>query len=147
MPGPHDLFVRYTFDHPERAAAELRAQEKAGKNREAGDKAIDEALAKMDDADRELAAGVRRIVGEVAPALMPKTFYGMPAWANEAGKVVVFFKDAGKFKSRYATLGFEEAAQLDEGDMWVTSFALLKLTSQTEKQIAALVSRAVSAGE
>lgn len=129
-------------DAVKQRAAELRAQEKAGKNRAAGEEQIAAALDKMEERDRTLAEGIRRIVGLVAPQLMPKTFYGMPAWANDNGKVVVFFKDAAKFKSRYATLGFEEAAQLDDGEMWVTSFALLSLTPEIEKKIAELVARA-----
>lgn len=116
-------------------AAELRAQEKAGKNRAAGEAAIREAIADMTDADRELAEGIHRIVTDVAPQLMPKTWYGFPAYADENGKVVVFFKAASKFTTRYATLGFEEAAQLDDGDLWVTSYALIALTPETERTI------------
>lgn len=116
-------------------AAELRAQEKAGKNRAAGEAAIREAIADMTDADRELAEGIHRIVSDVAPQLMPKTWYGFPAYADENGKVVVFFKAASKFTTRYATLGFEEAAQLDDGDLWVTSYALIALTPETERTI------------
>ena len=116
-------------------AAELRAQEKAGKNRAAGEAAIREAIAEMTDADRELAEGIHRIVSDVAPQLMPKTWYGFPAYADENGKVVVFFKAASKFTTRYATLGFEEAAQLDDGDLWVTSYALIALTPETERTI------------
>lgn len=116
-------------------AAELRAETKAGKSREAGEKAIREAIDAMSPADRALAEGVHRVVADVAPHLMPKTWYGFPAYTDAAGKVVVFFKAAGKYDSRYATLGFEEAAQLDEGDMWVTSFALLAWTPETEKRI------------
>ena len=79
-----------------------------------------------------------------APVLSPKTWYGMPAYANEDGKVVVFFKDAGKFKSRYATLGFEEAAKLDDGPMWPTSYALTEWTAAVEKKVVALVKAAAS---
>lgn len=116
-------------------AAELRAEEKAGKSRAAGEKAVREAIAAMPDDDRVLAEGVDRIVSEVAPHLMPKTWYGFPAYTDAAGKVVVFFKAASKFTTRYATLGFEEAAQLDDGDLWVTSFALIALTPETERTI------------
>lgn len=116
-------------------AAELRAQEKAGKSRAAGEKAVREAIAAMSDDDRALAEGIDRIVCEVAPHLIPKTWYGFPSYADENGKIVVFFKAASKYESRFATLGFEEAANLDDGDLWVTSFALLKLTPKTEKTI------------
>lgn len=123
-------------------AAELRAEEKAGKSRAAGEKAVREAIAAMPDDDRVLAEGVDRIVSEVAPHLMPKTWYGFPAYTDAAGKVVVFFKAASKFTTRYATLGFEEAAQLDDGDLWVTSFALIALTPATERAIAEHIRRA-----
>lgn len=122
-------------DAVKQRAAELRAQEKAGKSRAAGEQAIREAIAEMPDDDRALAEGIHRIVSEVAPHLMPKTWYGFPAYADEDGKIVVFFKAASKFTTRYATLGFEDAAQLDDGDLWVTSFALIELTPQTEKTI------------
>lgn len=123
-------------------AAELRAQAKAGKSREAGQKAIREAIDAMPDEDRVLAEGIDRIVSEVAPDLMPKTWYGFPAYADKDGKIVVFFKAASKFTTRYATLGFEEAAQLDDGDMWVTSFALVALTPETERTIADYIRKA-----
>jgi uncharacterized protein YdhG (YjbR/CyaY superfamily) len=125
-------------------AAELRAQEKAGKSRAAGEQAVREAIAALPDDDRALAAGIDRIVTEVAPHLVPKTWYGFPSYANEDGKVVVFFKAASKFDSRYATLGFEEAAHLDDGDLWVTSFAVLALTPETEKRITEHIRRAAS---
>ncbi|MFF2276869.1 iron chaperone [Agromyces sp. NPDC058126] len=125
-------------------AAELRAQAKAGKNREAGEKAIREAIAEMPDEDRELAEGIDRIVKEVAPHLMPKTWYGFPAYTDADGKVVVFFKAASKFTTRYATLGFEEAANLDDGDLWATSFALLKWTPEVEARIAEVIRKAGS---
>lgn len=123
-------------------AAESRAQAKAGKSREAGQKAIREAIDAMPDEDRVLAEGVDRIVSEVAPHLMPKTWYGFPAYADADGKIVVFFKAAAKFTTRYATLGFEEAAQLDDGDLWVTSFALINLTPETERTIAEYIRKA-----
>ncbi|MGC5172489.1 hypothetical protein ACPW96_13665 [Micromonospora sp. DT81.3] len=123
-------------------AAELRAQEKAGKSRAAGEKAVREAIAEMPDEDRVLAEGIDRIVSEVAPQLVPKTWYGFPSYADEDGKIVVFFKAASKYTTRYATLGFEEAAQLDDGDLWVTSFALRALTPKTEKTIADYIRRA-----
>ena len=123
-------------------AAELRAQEKAGKSREAGEAAIRDAIAEMTEPDRVLAEGIHRIVSEVAPQLMPKTWYGFPAYTDADGKVVVFFKAASKYTTRYATLGFEEASQLDDGDLWVTSFALIALTPETEKTVAAHIRRA-----
>ncbi len=123
-------------------AAELRAQEKAGKSREAGEAAIRDAIAEMTEPDRVLAEGIHRIVSEVAPQLMPKTWYGFPAYTDADGKVVVFFKAASKYTTRYATLGFEEASQLDDGDLWVTSFALIALTPETEKTVAAHIRKA-----
>ena len=117
-------------------AAELRAQEKAGKSRVAGEQAVREAIAALPDNDRVLAEGIDRIVSEVAPQLIPRTWYGFPSYADEDGKIVVFFKAASKYTTRYSTLGFEEAAQLDDGDLWVTSFAVLALTPETEKTIA-----------
>jgi len=123
-------------------AAELRAEAKAGKTRAAGEKAVREAIAAMPDDDRVLAEGIDRIVTEVAPQLMPKTWYGFPAYTDADGRVVVFFKAASKFTTRYATLGFEEAAQLDDGDLWVTSFALVRLTPGVEKTIADHIRRA-----
>lgn len=123
-------------------AAELRAEAKAGKTRAAGEKAVREAIAALPDDDRALAEGIDRIVSEVAPQLVPKTWYGFPSYADADGKIVVFFKAASKFTTRFATLGFEEAAQLDDGDLWVTSFALLKLTPETEKTVAEHIRKA-----
>ncbi len=123
-------------------AAELRAQEKAGKSRVAGEQAVREAIAALPDKDRALAEGIDRIVSEVAPQLVPRTWYGFPSYADDDGKIVVFFKAASKYTTRYSTLGFEEAAQLDDGDLWVTSFAVLALTPDTEKTIAEYVRRA-----
>lgn len=122
-------------DAVKQRAAELRAEEKAGKNRAAGERALREAIAELPDDDRALAEGIDRIVTAVAPHLLPKTWYGFPAYTDAGGKVVVFFKPASKYTSRYATLGFEESAQLDDGDLWVTSFAVLALTPKTEKVI------------
>jgi uncharacterized protein YdhG (YjbR/CyaY superfamily) len=119
-------------DAVKQRAAELRAQEKAGKSRAAGEKAIRAAIAE----------GIDRIVSDVAPHLMPKTWYGFPAYADADGKIVVFFKAASKFTTRYATLGFEDAAQLDDGDLWITSFALIALTPETEKTIAKHIRKA-----
>ena len=137
------------FSAAERAAmktraAELRAEGKKGAKKADGLDALLDAIAKMDPDDRALAERVHVTVTEKAPDLQPKTWYGMPAYANEDGKVVLFFKDAGKFKQRYSTLGFEEAANLDDGDMWVTSFALVKWSPAVEKKVAQMVKAAVS---
>ena len=129
-------------DAVKQRAAELRAQEKAGKSRAAGELAVREAIAAMPDEDRILAEGIDRIVSEVASQLVPKTWYGFPSYATEEGKIVVFFKAASKFTSRYATLGFEESAQLDDGDLWLTSFAVIALTPTTEKTIAEYIRKA-----
>jgi uncharacterized protein YdhG (YjbR/CyaY superfamily) len=142
-----DMAETTGLSHEEREAvkqraAELRAQEKAGKSRAAGEQAVREAIAAMPDEDRILAEGIDRIVSEVAPHLVPKTWYGFPAYTDENGKVVVFFKAASKYDSRYATLGFEESAKLDDGDLWVTSFALKALTPTTEKTITEYVRKA-----
>ena len=126
-------------------AKELRAQEKAGKNREAGLKAVRDAIDALGDEDKALADGLHEIVSEVAPQLVPKTYYGMPGYANADGKIVVFMQPAGKFKTRYSTVGFEGTANLDEGDMWPTAFALLKLTPATRKTLTELVRRAAPA--
>jgi uncharacterized protein YdhG (YjbR/CyaY superfamily) len=136
-----------TFTADERAAMKARAQElkaeaRANKNRAEGERDLLAAIAAMKGRDRALAKKVHAIVTAAAPDLWPKTWYGMPAYAKE-GKVVCFFKDAGKFESRYATFGFEEAANLDEGPMWPTSFALKDLTAAEEKKISALVKKAV----
>lgn len=125
-------------------AKELRAQEKAGKNREAGTKAVLDVIAGLGDDDKALAEGLHRIVSEVAPDLVPKTYYGMPGYANADGKIVVFIQPAGKFKTRYATVGFEHPAHLDDGDMWATAFALLAMTPQTEEKLTGLVKAAVA---
>jgi uncharacterized protein YdhG (YjbR/CyaY superfamily) len=100
-------------------------------------------IAAMPAPDRALAQRIHAIVRASAPALSPKTWYGMPAYANKDGKVVCFFQDAAKFKARYATFGFQDTANLDEGAMWPTSFALTKLSAADEARIAALVKKAV----
>ncbi len=135
--------VSKTFTDEERAAMQERARElKAGKVD--GEKAVLAKIAEMPEPDRAMAKRLHALVKENAPTLLPKTWYGMPAYANKDGKVVCFFKSADKFKSRYATFGFEEAANLDEGNMWLTSFALKKLTPAEEAKIAMLVAKAVS---
>jgi uncharacterized protein YdhG (YjbR/CyaY superfamily) len=122
-------------------AAELKAEARASKNRADGERDVLAAIAAMQDSDRDMAKRLHAIVEAAAPNLWPRTWYGMPAYARD-GKVVCFFKGAGKFDSRYATFGFEEAANLDAGTMWPTSFALTKLTPADEKKIAALVKKA-----
>jgi uncharacterized protein YdhG (YjbR/CyaY superfamily) len=122
---------------------ELKAEERMNKDRAAGERALREKIAEMPEPDRAMAERLHAIITESAPALMPKTWYGMPAYARD-GEVVCFFQSADKFKARYATLGFSDEANLDEGNMWPTSFALKKLTAADEKRIAALVKKAVS---
>ena len=124
-------------------ARELKAEERASKDKAEGERAVLAAIAAMKEPDRVMAERLHAIIEATAPSLWPKTWYGMPAYARD-GKVVCFFKSAEKFNSRYATLGFEEAANLDEGAMWPTSFALTELTAADEKKIGALVKKAVS---
>jgi uncharacterized protein YdhG (YjbR/CyaY superfamily) len=132
------------FTAEERAAMRERVKElKAEARKEDGEKALLAKIAEMPPSDRAMAKRIHAIVKDIAPSLSPKTWYGMPAYANEDGKVVCFFQDAAKFKARYATFGFNEAANLDQGDMWPTSFALKKLTAAEEKRIGALVKKAV----
>ena len=123
-------------------AKELRAQAKAGKSREAGTKQVLEAISKLDGTDKAVAEGMHKVVSEVAPHLVPKTFYGFPAYANEAGKVVVFTQPASKFKTRYATVNFDEPAALDDGDMWPVGFAVTAWNAGIEKKLTELVRRA-----
>jgi uncharacterized protein YdhG (YjbR/CyaY superfamily) len=132
------------FTAEEKAAMRERAKElKAEKNKAAGESDLLSKIAEMPPADRSLAERIHAIVKANAPTLSPKTWYGMPAYANDDGKIVCFFKSADKFKSRYATLGFEESANLDAGGMWPTSWALTELTPADEKKIVALVKKAV----
>ena len=125
-------------------AKELKAEERANKNRAAGESAVLAKIAEMPEPDRAMAERLHEIVKSSAPSLSPKTWYGMPAYANKDGKVVCFFQGAQKFDARYATLGFSDEANLDEGAMWPTSFALKKLTATEEAKISALVEKAVS---
>ena len=124
--------------------AEERAAMKAAMQDAEGEKAVKEALAKMAPSDRALGKKVHALVRKAAPGLTPRTWYGMPAYANSDGKVVVFFRDAGKFKERYSMLGFNEAANLDNGSMWPIAYALPKLAKADEAKIAKLVEQAVS---
>jgi uncharacterized protein YdhG (YjbR/CyaY superfamily) len=125
-------------------AAELRAEGKKGTKKADGLQAVLDRIAEMAPHDRALAERVHVAVTENAPELSPKTWYGMPAYANDDGKVVVFFQDSGKFSYRYSTLGFQDAANLDDGDMWPASFALVRWSPKVEKQVVALVKGAVS---
>jgi uncharacterized protein YdhG (YjbR/CyaY superfamily) len=130
------------FSAEEKAA--MRARAKELKAAAEGEEAIATALKKMAPPDRKIGERIHAIVKKTAPELTPKTWYGMPAYANEDGKVVVFFRDAGKFKERYSMLGFNEAAKLDDGSMWPIAFALPKLAKADEARIAKLVEQAVS---
>jgi uncharacterized protein YdhG (YjbR/CyaY superfamily) len=133
------------FTDEERAAMKERAQELNAEARKAdGESAVLAKIAEMPAPDRAMAKRLHAIVKASAPALSPKTWYGMPAYANTDGKVVCYFTPASKFKERYATFGFNATANLDEGAMWPTSFALKKLTAAEEKKIGALVKKAVS---
>ncbi len=136
------------FTDEEKAAMKARAQElkaeaRASRNREEGEKAVFAAIAQMKEPDRSMAKRLHEIVTAAAPNLMPKTWYGMPAYADKDGKVICFFQAASKFNTRYATFGFQHDANLDDGNMWAASFALLKLTAAEEKKILALVKKAV----
>jgi uncharacterized protein YdhG (YjbR/CyaY superfamily) len=132
------------FTAEERAAMKERARElKAAQNREEAERDVLAKIAEMPKVDRALAKRIHEIVKATAPSLSPRTWYGMPAYANDDGKIVCFFQSADKFKSRYATFGFNEAANLDQGAMWPTSFALKELTAKEEAKIGALVKKAV----
>ena len=123
--------------------AAMRARLREVKANEDGEKAVRDAIAEMSPSDRAIAKRVHELVKAAAPDLTPKTWYGMPAYANKDGKVVCFFRDAGKFNDRYATFGFNDRAKLDEGSMWPTAFAVKKLTPADEKKISSLVKKAV----
>ena len=137
------------FSAAERAAmkkraAELRAEGKKGAKKADGLQAVLDSIAAMAPEDRAMAERVHVTVTATAPELSPKTWYGMPAYANADGKVVVFFQDSGKFKYRYSTLGFQDSAHLDDGDIWPVSYALQKWTPAVEKKVIALVKAAVA---
>jgi uncharacterized protein YdhG (YjbR/CyaY superfamily) len=125
-------------------AAELRAEGKQGAKKAGGLRAVLDKIAEMAPEDRALAERVHMTVTAAAPDLSPRTWYGMPAYANADGKVVVFFQDSGKFGYRYSTLGFQEAANLDDGDIWPVSYALTEWSAVVEKKVAELVKTAVS---
>jgi len=130
------------FSAEEKAAMRARAREL--KANEDGERAVREAIAAMSPKDRAIAKRLHELIRGTAPDLVPKTWYGMPAYATKEGKVVCFFRDAAKFKDRYATFGFNDRAKLDEGSMWPTAFALTKLTAAEEAKIRALVKKAVA---
>jgi uncharacterized protein YdhG (YjbR/CyaY superfamily) len=124
-------------------ARELKAEARANKNKAEGESDVLAKIAEMPEPDRLMAERFHAIVKASAPALSPKTWYGMPAYANQDGKIVCFFQAAQKFNARYASFGFNDVANLDEGAMWPTSFALKELTAADEEKIAALVKKAV----
>jgi uncharacterized protein YdhG (YjbR/CyaY superfamily) len=130
------------FTAEEKAA--MRARAKELKAKEDGESAVRTAIAEMSPPDRAIAKRLHELIKASAPDLSPKTWYGMPAYANKDGKVVCFFRNATKFKDRYAMLGFNDSANLDDGSMWPVAFALKKLTKAHEAQVAKLVKQAVS---
>ena len=137
------------FTDEERAAMkerarELKAEARANKNKADGESDLLAKIAEMPEPDRAMAERIHAIIKASAPNLSPKTWYGMPAYANTDGKIVCFFQSAAKFNARYATLGFNDTANLDEGAMWPTSFALTELTAAEEERISALVQQAVN---
>jgi uncharacterized protein YdhG (YjbR/CyaY superfamily) len=125
-------------------AQELKSQGRSGQKKAENERAVLDAIAEMPDDDRALAERIHALVSANAPKLLPKTWYGMPAYANEDGKVVCFFKAATKFEGRFAVLGFEDAAELDDGSMWPVVFAIVEWTPAVEKKIASLVKTAVA---
>jgi uncharacterized protein YdhG (YjbR/CyaY superfamily) len=149
MPAKDSMTESGGFTAEERAAmkrraAELRAEGKGGAKKADGLQAVLDSIAQMAPEDRALAERVHMTVTATAPDLSPKTWYGMPAYANADGKVVVFFQDSGKFKYRYSTLGFQDAANLDDGDLWPVAYALQDWSPTVEKKVAELVKAAVS---
>jgi uncharacterized protein YdhG (YjbR/CyaY superfamily) len=126
------------------AMKETLKERKAAASKEDGERLALEAIAAMQEPDRSMAERIHAIIKDSAPNLLPKTWYGMPAYANEDGKIICFFQTAQKFKARYSTFGFNDVANLDEGAMWPTAFALTELTAAEEKRISALVKKAVS---
>jgi uncharacterized protein YdhG (YjbR/CyaY superfamily) len=149
MPAKNSKTESGGFSTEERAAmkeraAELRAEGKKGAKKADELQGVLDKIAEMAPGDRALAERVHMTVTAAAPELTPKTWYGMPAYANADGKIVVFFQDSGKFNYRYSTLGFQDAANLDDGDLWPVSYALQKWSPVVEKKVAELVKAAVS---
>ena len=126
------------------AMKETIKERKTAASKEEAEQAVVEKIAEMKEPDRSMAKRIHEIVKVSAPELMPKTWYGMPVYANADGKVICFFQAASKFNVRYATFGFQPDARLDDGNMWAASFALVKLTPADEQRIAALIKKAVS---
>ena len=144
MPAKNATTESAGFTAEERAAmkeraAELRAEGRKGAKKADGLQAVLDRIAQMAPEDRELAERVHVVVTRTAPQLAPKTWYGMPAYADGDGKAVVFFQDAGKFKARYATLGFQDNARLDDGDLWPVSFALRRWSPEVERRVEEVV--------
>src|SRR4051794_17738323 len=149
MPARNSKTESDGFTAEERAAikeraAELRAEGKKGTKKADGLQAVLDRIAKMAPEDRALAERVHMTVTTTAPELSPKTWYGMPAYADADDKVVVFFQDSGKFKYRYSTLGFQDTANLDDGDIWPVSYALKEWTPAVEEKVVELVKAAIS---
>ena len=149
MPANNSTTESGGFTADERAAmkaraAELRAEGTKGAKKADGLQAVLDSIAQMAPEDRALAERVHMTVTATAPDLSPKTWYGMPAYANADGKVVIFFQDSGKFNYRYSTLGFQDAANLDDGDLWPVAYALQNWSAVVEKKIALLVKAAVA---
>ena len=149
MPANNAKTESEGFSDEERAAmkkraAELRAEGKKGAKQADGLQAALDSIAEMAPEDRALAERVHVTVTATAPELSPKTWYGMPAYANSDGKIVVFFQNAGKFNYRYSTLGFQDTANLDDGDVWPVTYALKKWSPVVEKKVAELVKAAIS---
>jgi uncharacterized protein YdhG (YjbR/CyaY superfamily) len=149
MPAKTTKTASDGFTAEERAAMkaraeELRAEGKKGAKKADGLQQLLDAIAKMAPADRALAERVHVTISATAPELSPKTWYGMPSYANDEGKVVVFFRDAGKFKERYSFLGFQDVANLDDGDIWPVAYAVQNWSPAVEKKVVALVKAALS---
>jgi uncharacterized protein YdhG (YjbR/CyaY superfamily) len=142
-PDKHEGFTDEERAAMKERAKELKAEARAEKDKAAGERAVLEKIAELPEPDRAMAERLHAIVKASAPDLSPRTWYGMPAYAKD-GKVVCFFTPASKFKERYASFGFNAEANLDDGNMWPTAFALTKLTPADEKRIAELVKKAVS---
>ena len=142
--APADGFTAEERAAMKERAAELRAEGRKGAKRADGLKAVLDRIAEMAPEDRALAERVHVVVTTTAPELAPKTWYGMPAYANTDGKVVVFFQDAGKFNYRYSTLGFQDAANLDDGDLWPVSYALVRWSPAVESKVVDLVKASIS---
>lgn len=142
MPKKNVGFSDFEREAMQNRARELAAEARAGKNRDIGERDVQAAIAKMVKPERSIAEKLHRLIAKHAPSLMPKTWYGMPAYAK-GEKVVCFFQNASKFKYRYSTLGFQDAAKLDDGSMWPVAFALKKLGPTEEAKIASLLKKAV----